>query len=226
VVSEPPVALVHGFASSFDHGWARHGWPEMLADAGRTVVTVELLGHGNSDRPHDPAAYAAVAQHLLAQIPEGPVDAVGFSAGATALLSLAVAHPTRFRRLVLMGIGDGLFEPAGPTSVLAAVEGDSAPPLDELSGRVFRRLADANDNDRLALVAFLRGFGVQIQEASLRELLSPTLLVIGDRDPAFPCTRLRDALPNGELVVLLGLDHFSTTSDFRAIDAALTFVAG
>jgi len=33
---DPAVALVHGFASSFAHGWEHNGWTDLLADAGST----------------------------------------------------------------------------------------------------------------------------------------------------------------------------------------------
>ena len=37
---------------------ARAGWIDLIGDAGRTVVPVDILGHGTAARPHDPAAYA------------------------------------------------------------------------------------------------------------------------------------------------------------------------
>ena len=38
-------------------------------------------------------------------LPDGPVDAIGFSLGAITLLQLAMVEPQRFNRLVLAGIG-------------------------------------------------------------------------------------------------------------------------
>lgn len=218
----PPIVLLHGFASSYEHGWVRHGWPDLLADAGREVVGVELLGHGRRDRPHEPVDYAAVPEHALVQFPATPVDAIGFSAGAITLLRIAAAHPERVRRLVLLGIGDGVLGPApqGRPSVLDALTGDE-PPVEDLTGTVFRRMADAEGNDRQALVAFLRGFPSTVDSPAFA---GPTLVVVGDRDPAHPATRLAAALPGAELLVVAGLDHFSTPSDFRVIEAALDFV--
>jgi pimeloyl-ACP methyl ester carboxylesterase len=76
----PPVALVHGFASSFAHGWEQNGWTDLLADAGRKVLRVDLPGHGESPPTTDPAAFADV-QGTLADVIAAhvPVDAVGFS---------------------------------------------------------------------------------------------------------------------------------------------------
>ncbi|MER3452650.1 MAG: alpha/beta hydrolase, partial [Acidimicrobiia bacterium] len=48
-----PVLLVHGFGSSFRHGWVEPGWVDLLADAGRPVIGVELPGHGDAPAPGD-----------------------------------------------------------------------------------------------------------------------------------------------------------------------------
>ena len=53
-----PVVLVHGFATSSARTWGDNGWLDLLADAGREVIPIDLLGHGEADKPHDPAAYA------------------------------------------------------------------------------------------------------------------------------------------------------------------------
>jgi pimeloyl-ACP methyl ester carboxylesterase len=227
--SGPPVVLLHGFASSFDHGWARLGWPDLLADDGRDVVRVELLGHGASERPHEPSAYASVPEHALAQFPDTAVDAIGFSAGAITLLRLAGRHPERFRRLVLLGIGDGVLGPArpeGPDAVVAALSAEEPPAAEDLAGTVFRRMADAEGNDRRALVAFLRGFPASVDEQTPTAVVASTLVVVGDQDPAYPAERLTAALPEAELQVVPGLDHFSTPSDFRVIETVLRFVGG
>ncbi|HEY5154855.1 MAG TPA: alpha/beta fold hydrolase, partial [Acidimicrobiales bacterium] len=117
--SGPPVALVHGFATSCARTWGETGWLDLLADAGRTVIGIDLLGHGEAPKPHDPAAYEALEDLVLGQLPDEPVDAVGFSLGARTLLVLASAHPERFHRLVLAGVGANLFRHDGSAAVLA-----------------------------------------------------------------------------------------------------------
>ena len=76
------VLLVHGFGSSFEHGWRTAGWIDLLADVGRTVVPVDILGHGTADVPHDPAAYSHLEQSVVDALPDEPVDVIGFSLGA------------------------------------------------------------------------------------------------------------------------------------------------
>ena len=43
-----PVLLVNGVASNFESLWRRGGWVEKLEAAGRTVMGVDLRGHGAS----------------------------------------------------------------------------------------------------------------------------------------------------------------------------------
>src|SRR5688572_2057341 len=96
------VLLVHGFASSVELSWGRTGWLDVLADAGHEVTATDLLGHGESEKPHDPAAYTTgVEDAIRAVIPEAPVAAIGFSMGAQALLRIEADAPGTFERLLV-----------------------------------------------------------------------------------------------------------------------------
>jgi pimeloyl-ACP methyl ester carboxylesterase len=101
-VRSEPILLVHGFASSFDLNWTRNGWPDLLHDAKRTVLSVDLLGHGTAEKPHRPEAYAELENSILQALPndDSVVDAVGFSLGAVTLVRAAAKAPHRFGRLV------------------------------------------------------------------------------------------------------------------------------
>ena len=89
----------------------RPGWEALLQDAGRTVIGVDLLGHGTAPKPHDPAEYADLTTRIVDALPDrGPVDAIGFSMGAMTLLELAMRAPERFGRLVVAGIGKNVFD--------------------------------------------------------------------------------------------------------------------
>ena len=217
-----PVVLVHGLGSSFEHGWRTAGWIDLLGDAGRRVVPVDVLGHGTAAAPHDPAAYARLEQSVEVLLPDEPCDAIGFSLGGQLLLRIAARAPTRFGRLVVIGVGANLFQEEGSRVLADAFEHGAVP--DDLTARLFVQLAVSAGNDPLALAACLRRAREPFTVDELARVTCPTLVILGDRDFAGPPDPLVDALPNAELHVLPGIDHFRVTSEFACIDAALEFV--
>jgi pimeloyl-ACP methyl ester carboxylesterase len=157
-----------------------------------------------------------------ATLPEGPLDAVGFSAGAEILLRLAAGHRAGFRRLALLGIGNNVFGGGDSQVLIDALEGRAGP--EDVQGELFRRLAESSGNDPAALVAFLRRERRTLTEAELAGVSCPVLVVLGERDFVGPADRLMSALPDATLVTLPRLDHFATPSDFGAIDAVMRFL--
>jgi len=220
---DPPVLLVHGFASSAEHNWRLPGWLDLLADCGRETIAVDLPGHGTAPKPADPAGYQGVEAYVATAVQgREPLDAIGFSAGAHVLLRLAADQPGTFRHLALLGIGRGVLEPADPEPIVAALT--SEPDPENVSGMVFRRLADGLGNDRDALVAFLRRPQRPLTAADLARVAAQVLVLLGDQDPACPGDGLVAALPDARLVTLRGVDHFGTPADVRCMQAVLGFL--
>jgi pimeloyl-ACP methyl ester carboxylesterase len=223
-VAEPPapVVLLHGFASTFDHGWRQSGWVDILGDFDCEVPELDLPGHGARPRPTDPEAYRQVEEQVAAQLPV-PCRAVGFSAGAVVLLRVAVDHPDRFERLVLLGVGDTLFEAGdGHTTLAEALVADDEP--EDIEARLFHRLARTTGNDPAALAAFLTRPRTPFHPEELVAVTCPVLVVLGERDSVPAADRLVAALPDATLVRPAGVDHVGTPSDFGVIDATLTFL--
>jgi pimeloyl-ACP methyl ester carboxylesterase len=221
----PPVALVHGFASSFAHGWEHNGWTDLLADAGRKVLRVDLPGHGESPPATDSATFADV-QGTLADViaPHAPVDGVGFSTGARLLLGLAAEDPGRLRKLVVIGVGDNLFRTEDREPLARALESGGDVAAEDIGVQLFVRLARTAGNDPQALAAFLRRPDRPLTEDDLARVTCPVLVVIGDRDFSGPADRLVGALPDAELVMLRNVDHFAAPRDFNCINRALGFI--
>jgi pimeloyl-ACP methyl ester carboxylesterase len=233
-VRTQPVLLVHGFASSFELNWTRNGWPDLLHDAKRTVLSVDLLGHGTSAKPHDPEAYAELENSVLSALPDDDsvVDAVGFSLGAVTLVRAAAKAPHRFGRLVLGGIGEQNMKAGDPEPVAKAIEGGLAGLADDDApesrlARAFAQFAANGSNDPLALAACLRRPGGPLSLHELGGVTSPVLVVCGDRDFVLPIEPLVAGLVNSASVatkLLRGVDHFGTPQSFAFIDAALEFL--
>jgi pimeloyl-ACP methyl ester carboxylesterase len=188
------------------------------------VVPVDLLGHGTAPRPTEVDAYDEVEELVHRDLPDGPLDAVGFSAGASVLLHLAVDHPGRFRRLALLGLGDNVFGGTEPLLTVDALEGRTGP--EDVQGQLFRRLAESSGNEPEALVAFLRRPARPMTESELATVACPVLVILGDRDFIGTADRLMAALPEADFTALRGVDHFATPSDFGAIDAVMRFLEG
>jgi len=218
----PPVLLVHGFATSADRTWRDNGWIDLLGDVGRDVIAVDLLGHGNSDKPHEPAAYEQLESLVAAQLPDEPVDAIGFSLGARTILTIAAEQPERFHRIVATGVGANLLrnEPSDLIAKAIRGEGDTENP----ASQYFAGLARLPGNDPDALIACMSSPRPRLDDGRLAKITCPVLVVIGDKDFAGPGDPLVDSLPDARLLTLQGLDHFATPKDFRVMDAALEFI--
>ncbi len=217
-----PVVMVHGWGGSFLRTWQEPGWVALLADAGRDVIGVDLLGHGTADKPHEAGAYADLTPAIKAVLPDQPVDAIGFSLGSMTLLELACRTPERLSRLVVSGVGKTLFETDRSDVIARAVEGDVAE--DDVASQVFVQYASFPGNDPKALAACMRRPKTAITPERLAAVTCPVLVVVGERDFVGSGQPLVDALPDARLVTLPGTDHFATPKDFRFIDAALEFL--
>lgn len=227
--SGPPVVLLHGLGSSGDHGWRATGWVDLLAESGRDVLAVDLPGHGAAgrgpgSRAADPAASPDAAAEVAGRFAGlGPVDAVGFSAGAHLLVECAVRGLAALRKIALLGVGPALTRPQpGAAAAMAdALEsGDESDP----QVRMMRGMARRAGNDLAAVSAFLRRPQRAITAADLATITCPVLVVTGERDPAGSAADLAAMLPNAVARTIPGADHYSVQGDVRAIDAVLRFL--
>lgn len=223
--TRPPVLLHHGFAADTHANWRRPGVLDALVATGRRVLSIDARGHGQSDKPHDPAAYDSPAMvrdvsALLDHLGIEEVDLVGYSMGGFVSLETATRE-SRLRSVVLGGIGAGAVPgngrvgpPIDVEAVASALEADEVP-SDNPAGAGFRMLADATGADRLALAAIVRSSAHQID--NLEVVTCPTLVLAGDADPLVAgVDQLVKALPNARFVELAG-DHLGVVGlpEFR-----------
>ena len=99
-----PLLVLHGGLGSIDMFGPS---PDLLA-AGRQVIAVDLHGHGRTplgDRPISLIDMGDDMAVLLERLGHRQVDVMGYSMGGGVAFRLAVQHPERVRRLVLVSTG-------------------------------------------------------------------------------------------------------------------------
>ena len=193
-----------------------------LGERGNRVITLDLLGHGRSDRPRDAQCYSmsffgqqtiALLDHL--EIEEAVV--LGTSLGANAALEAAAYAPDRLRGMVIeMPVLDSALLAcalAFTPLMIALSFGEPMMRVVQAGARLIPRLPWALDflvdtvrQDPAPGAAVLQGlfFGrIAPHRTERRRLKTPALVIGHSRDPVHPFTdagMLADELPNGRLL--------------------------
>ena len=226
----PPVVLVHGYASDYQLNWVGTRWQEALTSAGRLVLGLDCRGHGGSEKPHDPAAYARRTMaddvvRLLDELDIAETDYLGYSMGARIGLEAAVAHPDRLRRAVLGGLGS--WGGAERADVIARrMRGDES--VTDPTAEMFYRFAAARSvNDLEALACCILGPQPPLTAAELASVTVPVAVMVGDQDPiASGGPELASLIPGARYVPIAGRNHMNAVPARQFKDAALGFLDG
>lgn len=104
-----PVLLLHGLFSSAWMNWIKFGHAAAIAARGFRVIMPDLRAHGESDKPHDAAAYppdvlARDAEALIAHLALTDFDLGGYSLGGRTAVRMMIGG-ARPRRAVVAGMG-------------------------------------------------------------------------------------------------------------------------
>ena len=197
-----PVVLLHGLFSNGFTNWIRYGHAEAIAAQGLRVIMPDHRAHGDSAKPHDPAAYpkdvlTTDALALVEHIGLTDYDLVGYSLGARTATRM-VARGATPRRLVLAGMGlEGLLGTTGRADHFR----DILTNLGKHERGSPKWMAEAflktTKGDPQALLLLLDTWE-HVQEADLAKLTMPTLVVAGaeDQDNG-SAPALAQRLPNG-----------------------------
>jgi pimeloyl-ACP methyl ester carboxylesterase len=201
----PPLLLLHGFTAS-SACWVSNipGLTDRF-----TVITADLLGHGGSDAPDDPALYgpdAAVSRllNLLDDLGHEQALVCGHSLGGALALRLALDAPERVAGLVILNSNSAAGTPewretarTGMTAMAAKARAEGTAFLRETrlypaSGSRLPQEARAlltRDFERLTPAGFAGTAEALVIDVNAFERLStlqtPTLVMIGDRDADF-----------------------------------------
>ena len=220
------VVLIHGqlMPRRMHQPLARH-----LAANGAHVITVDLLGHGRSDRPEDPLEYSMTAfgEQVIALLDElGIEQAVvgGTSLGANVSLEVATLAPQRVRGLIEeMPVLDNALE-AGILAFAPLLFMSRFLPLSITSLRMVTRavprgvvpfwtgiILDTLDQRPAPMAAAIHGifFGRIAPSSRTRKTIEVPALVVGHRrDPIHPAAdaeMLAQELPDSTFVEARGI---------------------
>jgi pimeloyl-ACP methyl ester carboxylesterase len=193
-----------------------------LAERGNRVVTIDLLGHGSSDRPRDMWRYSMTTfgEEVVALLDHLDVEeavVLGTSLGANAALEVAVLAPERLRGMVVeMPVLDNALigcAIAFTPLMIALTAGRPAMKLLQAGAKRVPRLPwlldlalDAVRQDPEPSAAVLQGlfFGRTAPPRSERRRIETPALVIGHGfdvvHPFSDADMLVDELPNGRLL--------------------------
>ena len=241
-----PLILIHGFAMNVKR-WESGGVIDAFTDRGYRVLAMDARGHGQSDRPHDPAAYGEQIPldvvRLIDHLGLEQAYVVGHSMGAIITNKVRELAPEKVRAAVLGGAGwqkkggtalpgitalelaEALEETGDFKWMLREFTKDQQPPAtaEEIEGHNKRML---DGNDPLALAAVLRGWdGLAVSEENLRANEVPTLAVVGANDPLkVKVDDLDGVMTNLQIVVIPDADHFQSLSDPAFVENVDTFL--
>ena len=215
-----PVVLIHGMLFARTH---HYGLADALVDRGNRVILIDLLGHGDSDRPgharhYSMETYGRQVIALLDYLDLAQAVLGGTSLGANVSLEVAHHAPDRVRAMFLeMPVLERAAPAAGvffiPLMILLA---QGATWL-QAASNVFKRvprgaglypdvMLDLLSQDPVPMAAVLHGVlaGRIAPHSSDREKLEVPAIVIGhQRDLLHPFSdaeALNRELPNSELV--------------------------
>jgi len=216
-----PLILLHGLLLSQE---MHRPLAEELAARGNRVITLDLLGHGRSDRPRDMWRYSMgiFARQVLALMDHLELEqavVMGTSLGANTALEIASVAPERLRGMVIeMPVLDNallwsalFFTPqlvaltfGEPVMKLIAVGARAAPRwMLPHYGNVMLDLIRQDPGPSAALLQGLF-FGRIAPHRSERRTFEVPALVLGHhRDPVHPFSdagMLAKELPNGQLL--------------------------
>ena len=221
----PAVMLVPGYLQSAAEFEAA-GYIDRLASHWR-VLSVDPLGSGRSDRPHDPTPYHApdVASDLIAVLDAEGIDRAvlwGYSRGAWLVVVATLEVPDRVSGVV---IGGAALTFPRPTGIPAWVDPLNRGDWDGF-WKIFPVHLDAETrgrfertNDPAALAAERVGRFDPWYPLDLNRISASALVYCGREDEPQGAMPTADAL-HTELHIVEGCDHLQT---FVAVDRVMNF---
>ena len=248
-----PVVLIHGWMGDSSM-WGRDRSGNTKLDTTRTtgfqLIALDCRGHGQSDKPHDPAQYgpemAADVVRLLDHLKIAKAHLIGYSSGAFIAGKVAATHPERVLSVVYAGQAPlivGMKSTSGASEVevfaqavdegkdlgayIRAVTPADKPKLTEEQARTIARIM-FNGKDLKALAAAGRGFkNLAVTEEQLKKCQAPILFIHGGNESdqvKHRVAAVHKLLGRGEVKIIAGADHITTLAKPEFGAALLEFL--
>lgn len=244
VVSDPvPVVLQHGFAADSSSNWITPGIVAALTKAGRRVYLLDARGHGQSEKPHEPARYghsqmatdvSALIDAVVARTDAAQVDFAGYSMGAWIGMHVVTTEP-RIRRAVISGVGAPAGarsverdprDPVNRSAIATALEKYATDPtitIEDRGVRQFVMFAAASDSDLLAYAALMRA--PDPAPVGVDRIGIPVLVLAGEQDDlAATAPELAAQIPGARMTWCPGT-HLSVVGEPSFAAALVGFFA-
>jgi pimeloyl-ACP methyl ester carboxylesterase len=226
----PALLLTHGFAGS-SLMW--RGQVGTLSKA-HELITWDLRGHGRSDCPEDPCAYAldetlSDMKALLDALGHERAIIGGHSLGGYLSLAFYMKYPERVRGLLIIDTGPGYKSdpPRDEWNEMAKglarrLERDGLSHLQKLS----REMDPSEHRSAIGLAMAARGMLVQRDSAvidSLSKIDVPTLVLVGEKDRSYLAASkyMTDKIPGAEQIVIPDAGHAVNHHQPERFNAAL-----
>lgn len=220
----PSLLLHHGFSGTHRR-WQSANYVSALSRH-YSVILMDALGHGASDKPHESDSYRVELQaaDVISVLDHVGVDRVhywGFSMGGRIGFAIADNSGNRLRSLIV-----GAAHPYSRT-LIAAQRPDGSDPsafVNALYKRTGSNLSELPSEIREDLFAndFRALSAVQQDwpplESALSKIAVPTLFYVGSNDPYLEkVRRAAQAVKDCNLIVLEDLDHWTAFRDASRI---------
>jgi pimeloyl-ACP methyl ester carboxylesterase len=184
--------------------------------------SVDLRGHGESDKPPGPypiAAYADDIAFIIEQAGLGKVVAVGHSMGGMIVLQLAAAHPGCVAAIVIVD-QPLVYSPerrAALEAMVAAIEAGNHEPLSQWIKNMFLPTSDRQLVEKVLNVlsapphvaaSAVRG-ALEFDAPAAAALSTAPALHLAASPPRMPPASIRERLPNIVDGCTVGAGHFN-----------------
>ena len=220
-----PILLIHGFINT-GKSWNKSVLKKALLDKGYRVISPDLRGNGQSDKPQNKEVYTDDAEikdliGLMDKLKIKTYTAIGYSRGSIVLAKL-LTHETRIHSAVLGGMGLDFTNPNWDRRILFA---------DAFSGNV------ALTNETEGAVNYAKSIGADLKALHFQQVYQPvtsidaiqqikakTLIIAGDADSDNGSPKdLHNHFSNSQLVIVKG-DHNNTYKQANFSDAVMDFI--